>query len=149
VDLFASRRNTQLPRFFSRWLDPDSSKTDGLQQPWEQEDNCYAHPPIAIVPKVLAKVRACKCTITLIAPVWASQVWLAELMDMSIAVPHLLLCETLVEPVFPSRWPTVQPGWTTAVWRLSGDTSVPRVSLQALRAALWPSTATAASKATA
>ena len=140
VDLFASRRNTQLPRFFSRWLDPDSSKTDALQQRWELEENAYAHPPIAIVSKVLAKVRECRCTITLIAPVWASQAWLAGLMELSVALPHLLLCETLVEPVLPTKFAIKQPGWTTAVWRLSGDTSVPRVSVTALRAVLWPST---------
>ena len=61
-------------------------------------------------------------------------------MELSIALPHLLLCETLVEPVLPTKFEIKQPGWTTAVWRLSGDTSVPRVSVTALRAALWPST---------
>ena len=59
---------------------------------------------------------------------------------MSVELPTLLLCETLVEPVFPTKFKVVQPGWTTAVWRLSGDTSVPKVSVAALRAVLWPNT---------
>ena len=140
VDAFATRRNTQLPRFYSRWLDPDASEVDALKQAWELEENLFAHPPIAMVPKVLAKLRECRATITLVAPVWASQVWLAELLDMSVELPTLLLCETLVEPVFPTKFKVVQPGWTTAVWRLSGDISVPKVSVAALRAVLWPNT---------
>ena len=54
VDLFASRRNTLLPRFFSRWL-PDAAATDALSRSWTAEGNCYAHPLIIMIPKVRAR----------------------------------------------------------------------------------------------
>ena len=143
IDLFASRRNTQLPRFFSRWLDPDSAATDALKRPWLCEGNAYAHPPIAIIPQVIAKLKAEGSEITLVAPVWASQAWISDLLQLSVALPRLLLSETLVEPCLPTRHPISQPGWMTAVWRLSGDDSKPKVTNKALRAALWPQRQTA------
>ena len=141
VDLFASRRSTQLPRFFSRWLDPESAATDAMQRPWRQEGNCYAHPPIALIPRILKKLRDEKCEITLIAPVWATQAWFSDILDMCVEVPRLLLCRHLFEPVLPTKFEIKQPGWTTAIWRLSGDASSCRVTRQRLRAALWPDTA--------
>jgi len=143
IDLFASRRNTQLPRFFSRWLDPDSAATDALKRPWLCEGNAYAHPPIAIIPQVIAKLKAEGSEITLVAPVWASQAWISDLLQLSVALPRLLLSETLVEPCLPTRHPISQPGWMTAVWRISGDDSRPKVTNEALRAALWPQKPTA------
>ena len=141
VDLFASRRNAQLPRYFSRWQDPDAATTDAFKQPWTQEVNAYAHPPIVLIPRVLDKLVQDKAEITLVAPVWASQAWLPRMMDMSVQLPQLLLCKTLVEPCLPSRWPTVQPGWQTAVWRLSGDGSSLKASRAEVRAALWSASA--------
>ena len=138
VDLFASRRNTQLPRFFSRWLDPDSAATDAMQRPWAAEGNPYCHPPIIMIPQVLAKVKKDKCEITLVAPVWASQAWISDLLALSVALPQLLLAEGLMEPCLPSATPIRQPGWQTAVWRLSGDATRPKVTSEELRSALWP-----------
>ena len=142
VDLFASRRNAQLPRYFSRWQDPDAALTDAFKQPWAREVNPFAHPPISIIPRVLDKVREEKVEITLVAPVWASQAWLPRLMEMSVELPKLLLCRTLVEPCLPTRWPIVQPGWQTAVWRISGADCSSKASARAVRSALWSATAT-------
>ena len=148
VDLFASRRNTQLPRFFSRWLDPDSAATDALQRPWQIEGNPYAHPPIVLIPKVLAKLKADKAEITLVAPVWASQPWITDLLQLSVAMPQLLLAEGLMEPCLKTRFPITQPGWQTAIWRLSGDASAPKVSNPELRSALWRRRPTATTAST-
>ena len=142
VDLFASRRNAQLPRYFSRWQDPDAASTNALEQPWGSEVNAYAHPPIVLIPRVLDKLVEDRAEITLVAPVWASQAWLPRLMEMSVELPKLLLCRTLVEPCLPTRWPIVQPGWQTAVWRISGADCSSKASARAVRSALWSATAT-------
>jgi hypothetical protein len=86
----------------------------------------------------LTKVKDEKCELTLVAPVWASQAWIADLMDMSVATPRLLLCKNLMEPTLATRQPNSQPGWVTAVWRLSGDASKTKVTAARLRRALWP-----------
>ena len=74
VDLFASRANTLLPRYFSRFLDLESAAEDALAQPWAAEANPYAHPPFALLPRVLRKVRDERIkAMTIIAPVWPAQ----------------------------------------------------------------------------
>ena len=148
IDLMASRRNTQLARFFSRWLDPAAAATDALIRPWAGEGNCYCHPPIVMIPKVLAKLKLERCELTLVAPVWATQPWITDLLDMSVATPRLLLCQNLMEAVLPTKFETKQPGWTTAVWRLSGDASKTKVTAERLRAVLWPSSPTPTGGAT-
>ena len=138
VDLFASRRNALCPRFFSRWLDPDAAEYDAFNQDWTAERNPYAHPPYAIMGKVLATVREQQATITLVAPVWAAQSWFADLMELSVAPPRIIVCDKLVQPVLPTRFPPRQPRWLTAIWRISGDASVDKASTATLRRALWP-----------
>ena len=56
VDMFASEKNHKLPVFFSIRPSPSSSGVNALTQNWE----ClygYAHPPTALVPRVLRKLR--------------------------------------------------------------------------------------------
>ena len=138
VDLFASRRNTLLPRFFSRWLDPEAAATDALSRSWALEGNPYAHPPIGLIAKVLDKLREDKCELTLVAPVWASQAWITSLIDMSVALPTVLLCQHLFEAPSCCLIDNDSVGWRTAVWRLSGDASRTKVCRSRLRSVLWP-----------
>ena len=139
VDLFASRRNTQCRRFFSRYLDPDAAACDALlpARDWNEEHNCFAHPPYVLIPRVLDKVVQDACEITLVAPLWASQSWIVPLMELSVALPRVLTAEYLMEPVLASRHPPRQPQWATFVWRISGDTSAIKVPQQQLRTALF------------
>ena len=137
VDVMASRRNTMLPRFFSRWIEPDAAEWDALRQDWALEDNVYCHPPFIMIPQVLAHVRKCKCEITLIAPLWASQPWMPTLMEMSCRMPQLLLCETLVEPTSVIKGTATQPGWSTAVWRVSGESCSTEAFRASVSSKLW------------
>ena len=138
VDLFASRRNALLPRFFSRWLDPEAAATDALSRSWVLEGNPYAHPPIGLIAKILDKVREEKCELTLVAPVWASQAWITSLIDMSVSLPTVLLCQHLFEAPSSCLIDNDDVGWRTAVWRLSGDASRTKVCRSRLRNVLWP-----------
>ena len=101
-----------------------------------------------MIPKVLEKVKLEGCEIPLVAPVWATQPCISDLLDMSVATPRLLLCQNLMEAVLPTKFETKQPGWTTAVWRLSGDASKTKVTAERLRAVLWPSSPTPTGGAT-
>ena len=145
VDLFASRRNALLPRFFSRWLDPESAATDAMQRPWHLEGNPYGHPPIAMIPKIITKLKQERSEITLVAPLWPTQAWISDLMDLSVDVPHLLLCKNVLQSWTTSPSRSRQPGWSTVVWRLSGDASKTKVTRARLRRVLWPATRTATS----
>ena len=138
IDLFASRRNTMLPRFFSRYLDPSAAAHDAFRQDWAVERNAYAHPPYILIPRILEKVRRDKATITLVAPLWAAQSWMVDLIELSVQLPQILVAKTLVEPAVPQRWVPTQPSWATCVWRISGSdlSSTPKTSLAELRTVL-------------
>jgi hypothetical protein len=139
VDLFATRNNALLPRYFSRYAEPDSAGRDALRQDWRQEFNGYANPPYALLPQIIEKVRSSGCEITLVAPVWPAQPWLAELLELSVEPPRLLLSRPLLESTRASRWTQSQPTWSTAVWRISGSGSPPGAKMQSLRSSCWSS----------
>ena len=137
VDLFASRRNTMLPRFFSRWLDPDAAATDALSRRWSSERNAYAHPPIALIPKIIEKVREEGAEITLITPLWASQAWISSLLELSVATPRLLLATHLFTTPSGCQISTEKCGWRTVAWRICGNACASKELRSRLRNVLW------------
>ena len=48
------------------------------------------------MPAIIQKVKRERCEITLVAPVWATQAWMPDMLDMSVALPTLLLCDNLL-----------------------------------------------------
>ena len=66
IDLFATSLTVRLPVYFSPASDPRAAGTDALLQPWD-DLQAYAFPPIAIIRRVLLKLRSSKnCELTLI-----------------------------------------------------------------------------------
>ena len=67
IDLFATSANHRCSIYFSPFRDPQSAGTDAFLQSWDGLQ-AYAFPPVAIIPRVLAKLRASKRTeLTLVA----------------------------------------------------------------------------------
>ena len=132
TDLFASRQNAQLPRYYSYWADPDAAGRDALSQNWELDGNCFAHPPFALITHVLRRIRELGISITLVAPLWPAQPWMALLMSMSEQPPLLLPQTDLLQPTVPLRQGVAakQPGWRTAAFRLCGKRSLLKVFSQ-------------------
>ena len=70
IDLFATSLTTRLPVYFALSTDPRAAGVDALLQPWD-DLQAYAFPPIAIIGRVLLKLRASRnCDLTLIAHFW-------------------------------------------------------------------------------
>ena len=57
IDLFATSLTARLPVYFSPASDPRAAGTDALLQPWD-DLQAYAFPPIAIIRRVLLKLRS-------------------------------------------------------------------------------------------
>ena len=74
IDCFACYYNTKLPRFFSRFWNPDTSGVDAFSQNWSRE-NCLLVPPVTLIPSVLKHIYWCKGKGTLIFPWWPSSVF--------------------------------------------------------------------------
>ncbi|XP_063289505.1 uncharacterized protein LOC134573649 [Pelobates fuscus] len=122
MDLFASRLNTQLPKFCSWRPDPEAVATDAFLQDWS-EGRAYAFPPFNLIARCLAHLRRFKSSLVLITPCWRSQPWFPHLLEMAIDYPRLL-------PEHPSlltnpdgeNHPLVEQGLLRLMaWLLSGD----------------------------
>lgn len=128
VDAFATRVNCQIPRFWSRYADPDSPQSaDAFKHLWTHE-NLWLCPPPALIPRVLNKMEQDKCSqVTLVAPMWPSQPW------WPLALQHCLYATVVGQfrnvfrhPVKPMNAlsPKLRvPSWKVTVFRLSGQLS--------------------------
>ena len=74
VDLFASRINTQLARFFAYRPDPEAEAIDAFTLSWGSI-KFYAFPPFNCIDRVLQKVIEDEATGILVVPDWPSQFW--------------------------------------------------------------------------
>ena len=90
MDLFDTSANHRCSIYFSPFRDPRSAGTDAFLQSWDGLQAC-AFPPVAVFPRVLAKLRASKGTeLTLVAPHWAQRPWFLDLVQLSLAPPVIL-----------------------------------------------------------
>ena len=90
IDLFATSANHRCSIYFSPFRDPRSAGTDAFLQSWDGLQ-AYAFPPVAVIPRVLAKLRASSGTeLTLVAPHWAQRPWFSDLVQLSLAPPVIL-----------------------------------------------------------
>ena len=73
IDLLATSLTARLPVFFAPAAEPKATPVDAFLQPWDNLQ-AYAFPPIAIIKRVLLKLRISHhCDLTLIAPFLASK----------------------------------------------------------------------------
>ena len=89
MDLFATRFSNRLPWFVSWRPDPMAEATDGFLQDWSAFAG-YAHPPWCLVSRVLFKTQAQAATLVLVVPLWQTQAWFPQPVDMLIEPPILL-----------------------------------------------------------
>ena len=89
VDLFASRLNSHLPRFYSWRPDPEALAVDAFLQDWSV-GLLYAFPPFLMIPRMLLQVRRHRAELVAIVPFWDSQVWYPSLMELLVEIPLLL-----------------------------------------------------------
>ena len=122
IDLFATSLTARLPVYFSPASDPRAAGTDALLQSWD-DLQAYAFPPIAIIRRVLLKLRSSKnCELTLIAPFWPQRDWFPDLLELLSDVPVTLSGrrDLLRQPHF-HRFHLNLPMLQLTAWRLSSD----------------------------
>ena len=90
IDLFESRLNAQLLRFFSYRPDSFAKITNAFTISCKDK-NFYCFSLSACIGKILQNVSADKATGLLVVPNWPTQIWFPLLMDM-------LISETFIFP---------------------------------------------------
>ena len=121
VDRFATSLNAQLPRFNSRYWEPETEAVNALAQHWGGEHN-FINPPWALLPQIVRKIAADKAECTVIAPLFRGQAWYQELKKMCIQPPIILPKGPYTQLyVGPRPEPMKNKHWTIAAWRVSGN----------------------------
>ena len=122
IDLFASRLNTQLRNFVSWKPDPEASYVDAFSISWTDLYS-YAFPPFSLIGQFLHKLEEDGGESILVAPVWATQPWYPQLLQMTVDHPRLLppLPDLLTLPGTQRRHPLSK--LVLAAFKLSGKRS--------------------------
>ena len=122
INLFATSENRRCSIYFSPFHDPMSAGTDAFLQSWDGLQ-AYAFPPVDIIPRVLAKLRASSGTeLTLVAPHWAQRPWFSDLLQLSLAPPVVLPSRQDLLHLPRSRHLYPDLHWLRLhAWRLSSD----------------------------
>ena len=81
IDYFASRLNTQLPKYVSYRPDPYAHSINALAQNWANTKG-YIFPPFSLIDRVLQKIQHEKATAMVVVPVWTTQPWYTTFMEM-------------------------------------------------------------------
>ena len=124
LDLFSREWNKQTEKFVSWRSQPAAWEVNALSIPWPKQ-GAYAFPPFGLISESLQKVRTEQCTVVLIAPVWKTQPWYSNLLQMSCKSPLLLPnSQNLLTDYLKNSHPLLKTNkLTLAAWTVSGDCS--------------------------
>ena len=86
IDLFASRINKQVVRYFSWKPDPDAEAVDALSENWKHLF-FYAFPPFNMINRVLNKVERDDAKGIIVVPYWSTQSWFPKFVQMCTMTP--------------------------------------------------------------
>ena len=101
-DLFASRVNCKVSRYYSYNLEPKAiGMLDAFSYCWSNE-TFYVFPPFSIISKVLSKIEAEMATGVLILPLFTTHSWFTRLLRLLTHEP-LLLPKSNTSLYFPCR----------------------------------------------
>ena len=122
VDMFASRINTKLDKYFSWRPDPSSLVTDAFSVGWGDIYG-YVFPPFRIVGRVIQKIIQDRATVLVVMPLWPTQPWFPIALGLLTATPRLISKGSLYLPQDPSLKHRLENSLVLGALLLSGDRS--------------------------
>ncbi|VDI82133.1 Hypothetical predicted protein [Mytilus galloprovincialis] len=123
VDLFASKINHQLPRYYSYFPDSYAEAVDAFSVQWNNI-NCYCFPPFSLIGKIMQKVDKDKADMTLVAPLWNTQNWFPLILHRIVADSFMINSQKNL--LYQPQSPTIEHHIVKlklAVFRISGNCS--------------------------
>ena len=101
IDLFTSRINARVWRFYSYIPDPETCGHDNFLFSWQQE-HFYAFSSFSCIPQVINKIELESATGILVVPLFTTQPWFTRLLRILTSEP-LLLPKSHTCSYFPYR----------------------------------------------
>ena len=89
IDLFASRINAKVKRFYSHNPDPEACDHDSFPFSWQQK-HFHVFPPFSCIPQVINKIELESATGILVVPLFTTQPWFTRLLRILTSEPLLL-----------------------------------------------------------
>ena len=129
VDLFATRRNFRLPRFYSPVMDELAVGVDAFLHSWDDQF-VYAFPPFSIIREVINKIiSSVRTEVILVTPWWPQREWFPDLYRLSVDPPRRLplWVDLLSQPLGEVLHGNL-PMLALTAWRLSSESCAFRVS---------------------
>lgn len=92
LELFASKQNARLKRYYSYYVDPFSSGSSAFHYAWDNPNEVYyAFPPLSLTRQFFSHIERYNASeIVAIIVAWHSQVWWPKIQKFSISPPILL-----------------------------------------------------------
>lgn len=139
IDLFASRINHKVPRFFSFFADPEAVAIDAFAQRWS-DPLSYAFPPFSLLGRVMEKSRLEEADLIVITPLWRAQPWFPLLLARATVEPILLpRSERLITDPTGNPHPLLtNRSFRLLAWRISGKDGEGKACLSASAIRSWP-----------
>ena len=133
IDLFASVHNHKVGTYCSLLASPVALSRNAFLLDWGQFQLVYVFPPLAILHKVLHKIRQDKARAILIAPRWPRRGWYSQILGMLVRIPLRLPSLNNLLSQHGALHP--DPDFLELVaWKLSGIDSEHRAFLRRLSA---------------
>jgi len=119
IDRFATQLNSQLPRYNSAWMDPETEGLDAFAQTnWIRESN-WCNPPWDLLPRLAQLLDESGAPATVIAPCWPAQPWYQQLQSMAIEIRHVASEAGLFCPGrHNSSASAAPPAWSVTCFRI-------------------------------
>ncbi|KAK3101647.1 hypothetical protein FSP39_005170 [Pinctada imbricata] len=89
IDLFASRLNKQTPNYCSWKPDPEAMYVNAFSVDWSKFYG-YLNPPFSLLGKCVKKVRDDNAECIVVAPLWPTQTWFPQLLELLVENPVIL-----------------------------------------------------------
>ena len=107
IDLFASRINNQLPRFFSFRPDPEAEVINAFSVNWHST-LFYCLPPFSCIGRVIRKIINDYASGILVVPNWPSQFWYPTLFGI-LEKPVYVIKPDVYQLCLPNQLDTTHP----------------------------------------
>ena len=86
IDLFAGRTNRQTEKYVSWKPEPQALAVDAFSTNWRHHF-MYLFPPFSLLTKVIKKICQDQATRILVFPVWSTQPWYPQALELSGNIP--------------------------------------------------------------
>ena len=138
IDLFASRLNNQLNQYVSWHPDPGAAFIDAFNLNWHNIQ-FYAFPPFSLIARCLPKCITDEAEGILITPLWPTQFWFPQLLQLIQGKPVMFPQHKLVlhQPLHPQ---SPHPLWRSlklVAWKISGRDFAKRAFQRRPQTSLW------------